>query len=152
PTHAVLFQDVVGAAGTHVHRAAGEPDHLLVKREGLRRVGRVQLVPEEPALARVLVGRIAHGVLERADLGPLWVGDPRRPADARERVGRIDPPAAVGGRRPDRRVDVLDRYVRDPVRRLAVALGRGVAADHRVAGIDHVVGLVAHGNAWTLHP
>src|SRR4029450_9343552 len=56
----------------------------------------------------------------------------------------IDHLAAVGGRRLHRRVDVLDRYVGDPMRRLAVALGGGVAADHRAAGIDHLVGLVAH--------
>src|SRR5262249_41530705 len=84
--------------------------------------------------------------------GPLRVGDPRRAADARDFVRRIDHLAAVGGSRPYRPVDVLDRYVRDPVRRLAVALGRGVAADHRVAGIDHLVGLVAHRERLDLPP
>src|SRR4029077_20276076 len=49
-------------------------------------------------------------------------------------------------------VYVVDRYVRDPVRRLAVALGCCVAADHGVAGMDHLVGLVAHRERLDLPP
>src|SRR5262249_11258275 len=88
PTNAVLFENVVGTAGTHVDCAAGEPHHVLVERERVRRVRRVQLVPEEAALTRGLVGRVARGALDRAVLGPLGVGYARGPADAGNLVGR----------------------------------------------------------------
>ena len=70
-------------------------------------------------------------------------------------MGRLDHLAAVGGGGLGGRVDVLDRDVRDPVRRLTVALRRRVAADHRVgrlAGTDHLVGGVAHREGHRLPP
>src|SRR5438132_1625415 len=73
-------------------------------------------------------------------------------ADVRDVLRRLDDLAAVRGGGPHGRVDVLDGNVGDPVRWLAVALGRRVTADHRVAGVDHLVGGVAHRERLYLPP
>src|SRR5438132_2962488 len=148
---AVPGEDVVRASRAG-QRAVREPEDLLVERERFRRVVGVQLVPAPATTGWQRVGRITLEAPERTELGALRVSDPRGPAHGRDVVGRLDDLAAVRGGGLHGRVDVLDGNVRDPVGRLEVALRVRVTADHRVAGVDHVIGGVSHRERLYLPP
>src|SRR5947207_2434934 len=123
-------------------RVAYRPESLFLRGERLEdREGRA--------------GRILQDT-ESADVRDVLWAEADGPAEflrARERrVSVVDDVAAVRGGGLHRRVDVVDGNVRDPVRRLAVALGMRVTADHRVAGEDHVVGGAPHRERLHLPP
>jgi len=152
---AVPRENVVSVAGAHGHRAVGKAERLLVERDRLRRITRVQLVPAPAPEATRPVRLITADVSEEMQLAPLRVGNPSRAANGRDIERGLDHAAARRGDRPRRRVDVLDRDVRDPVRRLAAAPGRRVAADHRVGYVtsaDHLVCGVTHRERPKLPP
>src|SRR5204862_2730365 len=98
-------------------------------------VGRSELVPHEDPLGAGLFALR----LVRADVGPLRVGDDRDASDLAHLEWAGREVAACALRLLDRRVDVLDADVTEPVRWRRSLHGRAEAAVVLSAGRDHRV-------------